>query len=417
MARLDRDMPDSIKTPTSFSTVDEQTKARAKRAPVLDAVIDDSYYTKKNAQGKTQAQLKAAEAAAAVAASTGGTIDPKTGMIIPAKKRVSPVIPPVIPGKPAINVTLVSTETDSYGNVIGFYSDGTSKTLIASDNKYKSTVDSDAYTLLEKTFKDYGLEELVPDIKRFMEEGLGSNQAAVELRKLPAYTTRFKGNEVRRAAGLNVLSEGAYLELENSYNETLRSYGQQGFFGIDRKAAQGKMSDIIGNDISATEFKDRIDTVVKRVNNSDPSIKSLLRTFYNINNDDLISYFLNPKENILKLQEKVTTAEIGSAFLKQGLDYTQQRSTELAQYGVDRASALKGASIIAGILPESIKLGNVYGEENINYTQTIAEDEVLKKIDSAERKRLRLAGKEISSFSANTGLGQNALGGGKSTAF
>jgi len=32
MARLDRDMPDGVRTPTSFSTVDEQAKAAAKKA-------------------------------------------------------------------------------------------------------------------------------------------------------------------------------------------------------------------------------------------------------------------------------------------------------------------------------------------------------------------------------------------------
>ncbi len=313
--------------------------------------------------------------------------------------------------------TLVSTETDAYGNVIGVYSDGTTKTLIASGNKYKSTVDVDAYTLLESTFKDYGLEELVPEIKRFMEEGLGSNQAAVELRKTTAYINRFRGNEIRRAAGLNVVSEATYLELENSYNETLRAYGLQGYFGVDRKVSQSKMADIIGNDISATEFKDRIDTVVTRVNNSDPNIKATLKSFYGIQDDDLVKYFLNPKENLPKLQQKVLSAEIGSEAIKQNLLTDVTSASALAQLGITKEQAREGYQGIAGVLPTTTKLGQIYGEEGINYTQKTAEEEVFGQLESAKRKRLKLAEKEVGTFSGAAGLGRNALGSGKSSAF
>jgi hypothetical protein len=313
--------------------------------------------------------------------------------------------------------TLVSTETDAYGNVIGVYSDGTTKTLIASGNKYKSTVDVDAYSLLENTFKDFGLEELIPDIKRFMEEGLGSNQAAVELRKTTAYITRFKGNETRRAAGLNVMSEAAYLQLEDAYNETLRAYGQQGFFGADRKVAQAKMAELIGNDINAPEFKERIDTVVTRVNNSDPGVKSTLKAFYNIGDEDLIAYFLSPKENLPKLQEKVTSAEIGSEALKQNLITDVASASALARMGITKAQAKEGYETISGVLPTASKLGQIYGEEGINYGQKTAEEEVFGQLESAKRKRIRLAEKEIGSFSGTSGLGRNALGSGKSSAF
>jgi hypothetical protein len=314
-------------------------------------------------------------------------------------------------------ITLISTETDEYGNVIGFYSDGSQKMLVKSGNKYKSTVDVDAYTLLENTFRDYGLEELVPEIKKFMEAGLGKNQAAVELRKTTAYINRFRGNEIRRAAGLNVIDESTYLELENSYNETLRAYGLQGYFGVDRKVSQAKMADIIGNDISATEFKDRIDTVVTRVNNSDPTIKNTLKRFYNITDDDLVKYFLNPKENLPKLQEKVLSAEIGSEAIKQNLLTDAASATALAQLGITKEEARKGYEGIAAALPTATKLGQIYDEEGITYTQKTAEEEVFGQLESAKRKRLRLAEKEVGSFGGASGLSRGALGRGNSSAF
>jgi hypothetical protein len=389
-------------------------------ATIAKQQADDAYYTKVLASGKTQAQIDALRGAydtsnlinanAAVPFTT--SVDRTTGKITKTAK--TPTNGSDVIGK---GVTLVSTETDDYGNVIGFYSDGTNKTLVTSGNKYKSTVDVDAYTLLESTFKDYGLEELVPEIKRFMEEGLGANQASVELRKTTSYINRFRGNEIRRAAGLNVVDEATYLQLEDSYNETLRAFGLQGYFGVDRKVSQSRMADIIGNDISATEFKDRIDTVVTRVNNADANIKTTLKSFYGIQDDDLVKYFLNPKENLPKLQEKVLSAEIGNEALKQNLLTDVTSASALARLGITKDQAREGYQGIANVLPTTTKLGQIYGEEGINYTQKTAEEEVFGQLESAKRKRVRLAEKEVGSFSGTSGLGRGALGSGNSSAF
>jgi hypothetical protein len=479
MARLDRDMPDGSGTSASFSNVDERSKVKQMQAYAAQAnkSPDELMIDKINAQiAKTQTSISNLENIAAEV----GSINPeaikkfkgesntsfnqrvtaaykaqeqptltdeqvaqgftvqfvRTGAGGQGEYRIirpmgfnaagsSTAVAPtnvnsysqVTNQNTSPDATLVSTETDDYGNVIGFYSDGTSKTLVASGNKYKSTVDVDAYTLLESTFKDYGLEELVPEIKRFMEEGLGSNQASVELRKTTSYINRFRGNEIRRAAGLNVVDEATYLQLEDSYNETLRAFGLQGYFGADRKVSQSKMADIIGNDISATEFKDRIDTVVTRVNNADPNIKTTLKSFYGIQDDDLVKYFLNPKENLPKLQEKVLSAEIGNEALKQNLLTDVTSASALAQLGITKDQAREGYQGIANVLPTTTKLGQIYGEEGINYTQKTAEEEVFRQLESAKRKRVRLAEKEVGSFSGTSGLARGALGSGNSGAY
>jgi hypothetical protein len=304
------------------------------------------------------------------------------------------------PGGTVKEITLVSTEKDDYGNTVGFYSDGTSKILVKSGNKYKSTVDEDAYSILQQTFKDFGLEELVPVIQGFMDQGIGQAQAALELRKNDVYQKRFAGNTARRNAGLNVLSEGDYLALENAYTETLKAYGIANQLGTDAKSRQAAMADIIGSDISATEFKDRIDTVVSRVNNADPTIKSTLTSFFDIKDSDLVSYFLNPKEGLPKLQEKVTAAEIGAAAKGQNLDTSAAAATALAQFGVTRADALKGYSTIGEIMPTASFLGDIYGDK---YTQATAEEEVFKGTASAQRKRQQLAEREQAAFLGSSG--------------
>ena len=268
----------------------------------------------------------------------------------------------------------------------------------------------DAFALLTSTFALYGLDELAPVIAGYMKQGLTSNEAIIELRKNKTYQTRFAGNTTRTAAGLNALSEGEYLALEDSYSETLRAYGQQTLLGTDKKTRQAAMANIIGGDISAVEFKDRVSTVVTRVENADPLVKSTLRDFYKITDTELVSYFLNPKENLPRLQEKVTAAEIGSAAIAQGGLTTSMTSAEsLAKFGVDLATARKGYSTISDVLPTATKLSQIYNEDKINYNQQVAEEEVFKGLASAQRKRTQLAEKEIASFKGSSGVGDAGL--------
>jgi hypothetical protein len=273
----------------------------------------------------------------------------------------------------------------------------------------------DAYALLEAAFKEYGLDSLVPIIRQYMEDDLGPEQAKLKLKTETVYKQRFKGNELRVGKGLNALSEVDYLELENDYSETLNSYGLSDYFGTatdatTRLARQQKMADVIGNNISALEFKDRIKTVVTRVNMADSNVKNELKAFYNINDTDLIKYFLNPAEGSDRLKEKVTAAEISSASITQGLGRTSLGTAEeLARLGIDKAEALAGYSKIAEYLPTAEKLSSIYQEEKITYNKATGEEEEFKGLASAKRARERLKQKETDTFSASPGISQFSL--------
>jgi len=170
-------------------------------------------------------------------------------------------------------------------------------------------------------FRSYGLEELAGEIADYMKQGLTSAEALIKLKTNPggAYATRFAGNFERIKKGLNVLSEAEYINLESSYAQTLKAYGLGNMVSSNRKDNYKKFAEFIAADISAVEFKDRIDLAVTRVQNADPFTRNTLKSFYNINDTDLVSYFLNPTENLPKLQQKVTAAEIGGSAVAQGL--------------------------------------------------------------------------------------------------
>jgi hypothetical protein len=242
-----------------------------------------------------------------------------------------------------------------------------------------------------------------------MKSGLGSEQAKLKIKTEPIYQARFAGNEKRRTAGLNVLSEAEYLALEDAYSQTLKAYGQQSYFGATRDTRQTKMAELIGGDVSATEFKDRIDLASTRVTNADPGIKAQLKSYYDIQEADLVGYFLNPKQNLPKLEEKVKAAEIVSAAALQSLGASMATAEDLAKFGVDLATARKGYAAIANVLPTAERLGQIYSEEGITYDQATAEAETFKGLASAQRKRLQLAEKEIAAFSGQSGTSRVSL--------
>jgi hypothetical protein len=312
---------------------------------------------------------------------------------------------------------------DSKGKLLGYIvttynADGSSTTTFegaGAIDEGPSKETKDAYALLEEAFKLYGLDSLVPVIRGYMEQDLGPEQAKLKLRSEKAYKDRFKGNELRVAKGLNMVSEAEYLELENDYSETLRAYGLNDYFGIStdantRLARQQKMAEVIGNDISAAEFKDRIDTVVTRVNMSDPNIKTELKRLYAITDTDLVKYFLNPVEGSEQLKQKVTAAEISGASITQGLGQTSLGTAEeLAKLGIDRAEALAGYSKIAQYLPTTEKLSSIYASEGITYNKATGEEEEFKGLASAKRKRQTLAARELGTFSGSSGTSQSSL--------
>ena len=414
MAKLDRDNAFfGYKAPV-VPVIDEQTKkagaaaALAASSPASLAAADasrasrladaDPYTTALVGNtGKTQAQLDAAQGALDTAkmitdlyGSQGITskVDPKTGKVI-TKSSTGAILgsanqTPI--GTP--NPIVVAKKVD--------------------EPKEISDATKDAFAMLTDLFNSYGLESLAGEIADYMSEGFTASEALIKLKTnaTGAYAKRFAGNFTRVKNGLNAISEAEYINLESSYASTLKAYGLGNMVSVNRDDNYKTFANYIAGDISAVEFKDRVSTVVTRVQNADPSIKATLKSFYpEISDADLVGYFLNPKENLPKLQEKVTASEIGAAAIGAGAGITTNvnTATSLARYGIDQATAREGYSTIAGILPTAGKLGDIYGESGVKYGQAEGEAEVFMGRQDAATKRNRLASMERGSFSGSAG--------------
>lgn len=393
----------------------------------------DTYGTAKvGSTNKTQAQLDAAANAAAVAKSTGGTVDPKTGYVIPKKKVVvNPDVPPDDP-----------TDTDVYefkGSMLYFggkpftgeyggvtYKGGIKQStraeldaeqaaVIAAEEKANEK--RDAFALIQSTMSAYGfLPEEWDELNSYIQSALlnpkiGPNQALLEMRNLSVYKKRFAGNTARVNAGLNALSEFDYLKQEDAYSQTFRAYGLQNM------NSRSQFATLMGNDISNVELGKRVGLAIDRVKNADPKVMSTLNQYYgSINDKDLISYFLNPKEALPELQKKVTTGEIGAAAAQYGLvnkdglsNVSRSRAEEFASLGVTQDTARVAYETISEKLPRGQQLSDISKEDNINYDQTLAEDVTIKGLASAKRAESKLIDKEKGRFTGAFGTNQYSL--------
>ena len=299
---------------------------------------------------------------------------------------------------------------------------GTSWTPMATSSTGVSVEQQDAFAALANLFTSYGLGDLSSTLTDLMTAGETASGALVKLKyskeinpktQLPynaAYTARFAGNAARVAKGLNALSEAQYISNEDAYAETLKAYGLGNMLSTDRTANQKKFADYIANDVSSSEFANRIKTASDNVINADPQVMKTFQQYYGgLTTSDLVSYFLAPDETLPMLQQKVTASEIGTAAQEQGLGVTDKARAEyLTKMGINQASAISGYQNVADVLPTGQKLSSIYKEAGINYDQTTAENEYLLQNANAATKRKQLASLERAKFSGDAGINPQA---------
>jgi len=267
----------------------------------------------------------------------------------------------------------------------------------------------DAFALLRDTFASYGLDSLAGVIEGYMKSDMGPYEASLKLKNEQVYKDRFKGNELRRAAGLNVLSEAEYLNQENTYQEVFRAYNQTSLLGQDKQSQRDYMANLMARDLSPYEVRQRFDVATTRVANADPSVKKQLQAYYGLSDNQMVSFVIAPDQTLADIQQKISTAEIGSAATQAGFggQVSKQRAEELAKYGVDLQEARQGYQAIAGGLTQGQKIAQRYGGQ---YDMTTAEEELFKGNQQAAAKRKRFASLERAAFGGQSGITSGSLG-------
>jgi len=370
MARKDRDMPDSVNTPASFSTVDERTQARKRLGlpPISAATSETTVPVPVPVPTKTKTgEVKNADGSTTIIYSDG------TYEVIPAKAvpaAENPVYAAVTAGLASYNISGLAT------------------TLAQIRMDYPDITSEDMLTLLRND-------------PRYNKE----------------YLKRFAGNARLAAAGKPVLSEKDYLANEAAYAKIFKAYDVERFSNSEQYAT------LIGNELAPDEVNARVSMAYKRILNGDSNVLLALRKFgSSLSTGDLVAAMLDPKNQLPALEKKITSAEIGGAALKQGLQafeaatsvqsgmYTNVMGgtigTEAAmQSGATAATANVDYKAIATELPRMEFLSSI-SQGLPQYGQVEAEKSRIQGLASEERKKQSLIALEEARYGGSSGVGR-----------
>jgi hypothetical protein len=231
------------------------------------------------------------------------------------------------------------------------------------------------------------------------------------------YLKRFAGNARLAAAGKPVLSEKDYLANEAAYAKIFKAYD------VERFANSEQYATLIGNELAPDEVNARVSMAYKRILNGDSNVLLALRKFgSSLSTGDLVAAMLDPKNQLPALEKKITSAEIGGAALKQGLQafeaatsvqsgmYTNVMGgtigTEAAmQSGATAATANVDYKAIATELPRMEFLSSISGGLP-QYGQVEAEKARIQGLASEERKKQNLIALEEARYGGSSGVGR-----------
>jgi LysM repeat protein len=162
----------------------------------------------------------------------------------------------------------------------------------------------------------YGLESLTDFVVNSLQEyeQIGPDLFMAKVRGTAEYKQRFRGNELRRQAGLNVLNESAYLADETAYQAILRNAGlPKGYYD-----SPDDFVDLIAGNVSPVELSARITEGYLAVSQADATVRNEMRRLYGLTDGEMVAYFLDPQKALPLIEREVATARVGAAAARQG---------------------------------------------------------------------------------------------------
>jgi hypothetical protein len=272
-----------------------------------------------------------------------------------------------------------------------------------------------AYAILEDAFKGYGLETLAPVIRSLMEQGVSTDEAALELRKTQAYKTRFIGNEGRIAKGLAVYSPAEYLQAEQTYRDVLAQNGLEALAGTET------YSKLISGAVSPVEMQDRIVNVFNKIDNADSALKEQLGNYFStygvgdpaLQRTQIASALLVGATSAQELERSLQKSQLRAAATTAGLgvlgepEVTDlQKQLEAAKTYDVYGTAKKAFGELATVQPLTTKLSQIYNEDTTGLQQELQQEAFF---GLASQRRKKLEQKEQAAFSGQSGISTVSL--------
>jgi hypothetical protein len=342
-------------------------------------------------------------------------------------------------GGTASNGNIVSQINNADGSKTVTYKNGTTETFPPGINIPGTPTGP---TLAVNTFKNtlalyFGASEmtkpwvdgLYKSVSGFYKTGSSMeesfNLALMESKGNPnmtEFTKRFKGiydlTELRAKGGVvTVPTIAEYFATETTMGQVLTSAG------LGSLANEEFLGNIIGKNVSVTEFTNRISKVYDRIDSAPAELKTTFaRYFPSLDRTTLAKALLTGEKGAADLAKEVATYEIVSASEQQGLGAIDPvtgkpigiglaEAGNIAAQGYGYQAALTGFGQISQNLQPYEKLMEIASGQDVSTddARKQLQDITFGKLASAQRKADQLAAQEEARFRGSSGLGRGGL--------
>lgn len=154
----------------------------------------------------------------------------------------------------------------------------------------------------------FGLGEMMPFVYDMIMDDVPASMILPQLRMQPEYNKRFPAQQLRLQQGLPFLSETEYVGLESTFQQIANASGIPDGF-VDQAA----ITELIANDVSASEWQARVTSAERAKNLADPETIRMLRDIHDWSDGDITALYLDDTktQNIVAARRELS--DIGLA--------------------------------------------------------------------------------------------------------
>lgn len=193
---------------------------------------------------------------------------------------------------------------------------------------------------LTAILKRYGLDSLTDWASEAIVQGKSEDEIMLDLYEQQAFKDRFAGMFSREANGYQPISIDEYLQFENVVSSLGTSWGLN--------LSKQEVDNLIANNVSAREVEQRFTIAASAVYESDIETRTELGRLFNIGQEQLMRYWMDPKNQMGILQQQYRMGEIAGAALRTGFgQINMNQAARLQEAGLNKDSAITGFGELA----------------------------------------------------------------------
>lgn len=237
-----------------------------------------------------------------------------------------------------------------------------------------------AIATMKGLLESYGLSALYDRVVGFIKEGYDPDAISVLIRTTPEYKQRFPAMEALGRKG-RAISEAEYIDYERTASGLERRYG------IPEGMLMGSVTDLLTNEVSASELNDRVLLASSAAIQAPDDVKNTFMDYYGIGPGGLTAYFLDPDKATPLLEKQYATTVIGTEARRQGVEMDVYGSENLATLGITQDQAREGFGRVAGARALTQGRGDVVTQQELVAGTFGQNEEALQNIERATKAR------------------------------